>query len=113
MAVLKTAGMDLVSLANNHVLDYEYEAMFRMMKGLADQTIQFAGIGANLWEASNPAFCRIHEHTIGLLAFTDNEPDWQATEQTPGVFYVPIDCDHPRAKHLFEYIEKQESRWIC
>ncbi len=106
MAVLKTAGIDLVSLANNHVLDYEYEAMFRMMKVFTDNTIPFAGIGANLWEASQPVRCRIHEQTIGLLAFTDNEPAWQATEKTPGVFYVPIDLEDPRATYLFERIEK-------
>src|SRR4030088_119816 len=36
VAVLKTAAIDVVSIANNHVLDFEYDAMFEMLT-LLDQ----------------------------------------------------------------------------
>jgi poly-gamma-glutamate synthesis protein (capsule biosynthesis protein) len=47
---LKSAGMNAVSLANNHVLDFEYEGMFEMMRLLDRAGISHAGAGANFEE---------------------------------------------------------------
>ena len=47
---------------------------------------------------------------LGLLAFTDNEPDWEATADRPGVFYVPTDLTDSRATKLLEII--RESREV-
>jgi poly-gamma-glutamate synthesis protein (capsule biosynthesis protein) len=41
---------------------------------------------------------------LGLLAFTDNEPDWEATADRPGVFYVPTDLTDSRAMKLLDII---------
>lgn len=102
--VLKTAGIHIVSLANNHTLDFEYEAMFEMLKILDNAGIHHAGAGINRDEASRPAFLEMRGIKIGFIAFTDNESDWEATEEKPGVFYVPIDIEDDRAKRLFEII---------
>ena len=87
---LTTAHIDAVSLANNHVLDFEYEGLFHMMNTLQKAGIHYAGAGATLREASAPAIWSVNGKTIGLLAFTDNEPAWSATDEQPGVWYVPI-----------------------
>lgn len=104
--VLKIAGIDPVSIANNHVLDFEYEALLEMMKILGENKINFAGAGVNIQEAMEPAICRIKGENIGLIAFTDSEPVWEASSQKPGIFYVPIDLDDKRAKDLFTIIQK-------
>lgn len=104
VGVLKTAGIDSVSLANNHTLDFEYEAMFEMLKILDNAGIHHAGAGIDIDEASRPARWKINGKTIGFIAFTDNEPDWEATKEKPGIFYVPIDIQDDRAKMLFEII---------
>lgn len=107
--VLKVAGIDPVSIANNHALDFEYEALSQMMKILGENGINFAGAGSNLLEAQEPAICEIKGEKVGFIAFTDNEPDWEAQENRPGIFYVPIDLNDWRAKKLLELIKKTKS----
>lgn len=104
LQVLHAAQITAVSLANNHVLDYQEAALLEMLRRLDAQGIAHAGAGRTLAEASQPALVKIGGNTIGLLAFTDNEPDWEATDTQPGVYYVPIDVQDQRARLLFEQI---------
>lgn len=103
---LKRAGITAVSLANNHTLDYGYEAMFDMLKILDRAGIKHAGAGRNLEEASRPAVWQENELRIGFIAFTDNEPQWEVKEDCPGIFYVPIDVKDRRAKYLFDLVRR-------
>jgi len=41
-------GIDVVSLANNHMLDYGFETMFETIDALDNQGIKHAGAGKNL-----------------------------------------------------------------
>ncbi len=103
---LLAADIGMVSLANNHVLDYGYSALLRMMKILGENAINYAGVGLDILEAQEPAVCCVNSQNVGLIAFTDNEPDWEAQEKKPGIFYVPIDEKDKRAQQLFEVIQK-------
>ncbi len=103
---LKTAGIDAVSLANNHTLDFEYEGLFHMLHILDTAGIHHAGAGMTLSEASRPAIWEMKGIKLGLIAFTDNEPGWEATEERPGIFYVPIQLYDKRAKKLLEAVRK-------
>jgi poly-gamma-glutamate synthesis protein (capsule biosynthesis protein) len=103
---LKVASIDTVSLANNHTLDYEYEAMFEALKILKKANISYAGAGVNLREASSTTVTKVGGKKIGLVAFTDNEPAWEARQDQAGVYFVPIDLKDARAKRLFETIRK-------
>jgi poly-gamma-glutamate capsule biosynthesis protein CapA/YwtB (metallophosphatase superfamily) len=87
---LKLAGIDYVSLANNHVLDYEEGALVEMLQRLREAPIAFAGAGENLAEAARPAMLSAGELRIGVVAFTDNEPEWAAQPDTPGTNWIPI-----------------------
>lgn len=106
IAVLKAAGIDAVSLANNHTLDFEYEAMFEMLRLLDEAGIGHAGAGASWTEAFRCAVTKVKETTIGVIAFTDNEPDWEATERQPGICYVPVDLQDARAVQLFARVRE-------
>ena len=57
---LLAAEIGMVSLANNHALDYGHEALLRMMKILGENAINYAGIGPNFLEAAEPAICRVN-----------------------------------------------------
>ena len=92
VAVLGAAGIDIVSLANNHILDFEYEAMADSVRILDAAGIGHAGAGANLLEAAKPVICAVKGVKIGFSAFTDNEPEWEARPESPGIFYLPIDA---------------------
>ena len=90
---LKWAGIDCVSLANNHVLDYEEEALGEMLRRLREAAIASAGAGGNLPEVRRPAILCADSLRVGVIAFTDNEPQWAAGSETPGVNYIPITLD--------------------
>ncbi len=106
---LKVADINAVSTANNHVLDYEYEAMFEMFDILERADIAFAGAGENAAGASKAAISQAGDLQIGLIAFTDNEPDWEARDEMPGVFYVPIELEDQRAKRLFALVQEAKT----
>ena len=103
---LKAAHIDAVSLANNHTLDFGYEGLFQMMDILGAAGIHYAGAGTTISEASQPAIWEMSGKKIGLIAFTDNEPVWEATQEQPGVFYVPITLTDKRAESLFAMVRK-------
>lgn len=102
---LHAAKIDIVSIANNHVLDYEYEALERMLGVLDEQGILYAGSGRNLSEASQPAFCQIKNLKIALIAFTDNEPDWAAKTDMPGTLFIPTVLSDLRMQTLMKQIK--------
>lgn len=103
---LKVAGIDAVSIANNHALDYGNDALFQMLDILDGSGIHRAGAGHDFMEAASPAIFEANGLRIGLIAFTDNEAGWEAKEKEAGVFYVPVDINDPRAERLFELIRR-------
>jgi poly-gamma-glutamate capsule biosynthesis protein CapA/YwtB (metallophosphatase superfamily) len=106
--VLKAAHIDAVSLANNHILDFEYEGMSHTMNNLEEAGIHYTGAGMTLSDASEAAIWEVKGVKLGLIAFTDNEPDWEATEEQPGVFHVPISLQDKRAEKLLEVVSKMK-----
>ncbi len=108
IAVLVAARMNAVSLANNHVLDYGYDALIEMLGVLDHAGIAHSGAGLNYEEASRLATSEVSGRKLGLLAFTDNEPDWEATADRPGVFYVPTDLTDSRTTRLLEIIRASQ-----
>ncbi len=110
VAVLGAAHIDAVSLANNHALDFGYQALSDTVTVLDAARIPHAGAGRSTLEAFQPAWARVGARTIGMVAFTDNEPEWEAGEARAGIAYVPVDFEEDRARLLFETIEKARPR---
>lgn len=107
--VLKAAHINAVSLANNHILDFEYEGLFHTMSNLDAAGIQYAGAGTTITAASEPAIWEMKGKKLGLIAFTDNEPGWEATAEQPGISYVPIELKDKRAVKLLELVSKTKA----
>lgn len=102
---LRRAGIDLVSLANNHVLDFGPEA-FREMPALLEAAgILYAGAGMDREAARRPAVVTAAGTTVGLIAFTDNQPDWEA-DRSPGVYYVPVADADRRTAELLDLVRR-------
>ena len=110
LAVLKAAGIDAVALANNHTLDFGYDAMFDMLRLLDEADIDYSGAGTNLVAAADPAIRQVNGLRIGWLSFTDNQPEWEATPDKGGVFYVPVDVRDERTVKLFELVRYTRQR---
>ena len=65
------AGIDVVSLANNHIIDYGLQGM-RQTQSLLDSTnILYSGAGANSYEAYLPLFYQKSGVNIAFLASSD------------------------------------------
>ncbi len=97
IAVLTAAGIDVCSLANNHVLDWGYEGLRQTLEILRANGIAVAGAGESLDAATAPA---VVEHSAGrVLVFglglgSSGIPEaWAAGPQRAGVARLPDDPD--------------------
>lgn len=109
VSVLGAAGIGCVSLANNHTLDFGYQGLADTLRILDAAQLHHAGAGMNAAAAFAPALATVRGVKIAVLAFTDNEPQWEAGETTPGIAYVPIDLEEDRAARLFDAIRAARS----
>jgi poly-gamma-glutamate capsule biosynthesis protein CapA/YwtB (metallophosphatase superfamily) len=73
LQALVDAGVDVVSLANNHTMDYGPDALVDQFKHLKSYKIKYFGAGSNSTEAFAPLFLEINNTKIALVAFNDAE----------------------------------------
>ncbi|MBE5922656.1 MAG: CapA family protein [Lachnospiraceae bacterium] len=88
VSVLQEMGVDIVSLANNHVYDYGEQALLDTFKTLTDAGIDYVGAGKNLAEAMRPVYYEIDGKTVAFVAASRAEKykmTPQATEDAPGI----------------------------
>jgi poly-gamma-glutamate synthesis protein (capsule biosynthesis protein) len=88
---LRAAQIDGVTVANNHVLDYGPDALEDCLRLLDGAKIQCAGAGSTLEGALAPALFTLPQGRVAVMALTDNEPEWEASINRPGVNYVSYD----------------------
>ncbi len=69
--VLAEQGFDVLSLANNHMMDYNSEALLDTIAALRDSGIEPVGAGADLAEATQAVIMNSNGLRIGFLAYSD------------------------------------------
>lgn len=86
--ILSESGIDLVTLANNHVLDYGTDALLDTFHTLREAGISYAGAGNSLERAAKPIRKKANGHTFGFLAASRVFPtvSWNVENAQPGVF---------------------------
>ena len=87
-SIFADLGVDIVSLANNHVLDYGTEALQETLQTLNENEIIYAGAGENTEDASALRTVEADGKVYGFLAASRVIPvaSWNATQYQPGVF---------------------------
>lgn len=80
---IKFAGIDLVTLANNHILDYGNQGLSNTLKMCSDYDIKTVGAGNNLKEASKPKYINIKNKKIAIINIAEGEFSI-ATKDSPG-----------------------------
>ncbi|HSH02624.1 MAG TPA: CapA family protein, partial [Anaerolineae bacterium] len=101
-ASLALAGIDIVSLANNHALDYGPDALLEGIDLLHQANVATVGAGANIDAARAPHLITVNNITIAFLAYADvpverfgfDTETWTATADTPGLAWA-----HPEDIH--------------
>lgn len=84
-AGLGYAGVDVVSLANNHFKDYGTDAMLDTLVHLEESGVARCGAGINESQAYSPAMLEVHGKEVYFVAFNSIVPyGWAATGDSPG-----------------------------
>ena len=71
VAGLTYAGVDVVTIANNHVIDYGLQGLQQMQGVLSTSNVVFFGAGANSYEACRPAFYSKSGVCVAFLGLSD------------------------------------------
>ncbi|MHC2991840.1 poly-gamma-glutamate biosynthesis protein, partial [Pontibacter sp. HJ8] len=91
--VLAAAGIDVVSLANNHTLDWNIPGLLETLQTLQKAGIVYAGAGQDTGEARRPAILNVKQGRVIVLAYgstTSGIPaSWAATSRQAGVNLLP------------------------
>ena len=84
-------GLDVVTLANNHTLDYGSQGLATTMRALVRQGIDTVGAGENIAAARMPGIKKAGRHTIGFLGVTCVvPPGFTATAAKPGTWAIRV-----------------------
>lgn len=87
---LADSGFDVVSLANNHAMDYQWEALQDSIRELRAAKVVPFGAGRNLEEAYAPVVVTRHGVRVAFIGVTDILPALSsAAKSSPGVAPAP------------------------
>ena len=101
VATLSDAGVDLVSLANNHILDYDFQGLADTLWQLHAHGICNAGAGEHLGHALAPAIVERNGMRFAMVAMCDHQADFAAKPSRPGMAHIDF-TDEREALDLIE-----------
>ena len=93
---LVLAGFDVLSLANNHAMDYGPSGLVDTLKNLDQNGIAGVGAGMNAVEAHRPVILERNGLRLAFLAYADVPVEnsgfdahvWKATDTQPGIAWA-------------------------
>jgi len=82
---LKWMGFDIMSLANNHSLDFSFQGLFETISNLERVGIAYAGAGKDLGHASKPGYADTVAGVVSLVSCSSwiPEKNFQASAAHP------------------------------
>ena len=83
--VLAHLGVDCVTLANNHALDFGPEALLDTFAHLRAAGVRWVGAGRDEDEARTPAWLEGDGERLRVVAFSDHPAEYAAGPDRPGV----------------------------
>jgi poly-gamma-glutamate capsule biosynthesis protein CapA/YwtB (metallophosphatase superfamily) len=105
--LLVLLGVDCVTLANNHALDYGFDALADTLDHLAAAGIATVGAGTDLEQARRPAILAVGGLGVAVMGVTDHPPDFAAGPDRPGVAFADLRRQVP--DWLLEDIRKADA----
>lgn len=108
--IMNEMGIDIVTLANNHILDFGPEGITDSIAALNEAGIKYVGAGENLEEAKKLEIIEVGGRKIGFLGTSRvyMAASWAAGENHPGVFStydptLPLE-EIKKADELVDYL---------
>lgn len=87
---LASLGVDCVTLANNHALDFGADALLDTRAHLARAGIRTVGAGADAAQARAPTVLTGNGLRLAVLGFADHPEDFAAGDDRPGTAYADL-----------------------
>lgn len=87
---LALLGVDVVTLANNHSLDFGPDALLDTLAELDRVGITHVGAGPDVAAARAPVVVDVAGMRVGIVALTDHPHDFAAGEHRPGVAFADL-----------------------
>lgn len=87
-AAVQAAGIDLVSIANNHTLDYGQVGLIDTLESAAAAKMPVVGAGRNVVEAYEPYVATVKGVRIGVVGLSqvrELSEQWKPTAGRPGI----------------------------
>jgi len=100
---LRRAGIGLVTLANNHILDHGAAGLRSTLESCRKAGIATVGAGENLGEAARPYVCKLQGLCVAIVAMAEREFSI-ADARTPGA--NPVDLIS-----LVQIVRDQAGNW--
>ncbi len=91
LPVIKNAGFDIVSFANNHIGDWNTTAFADTLKRLTDNGILKTGAGMNKKEVETPTIIEKNGIKFGYIGVSDVGPEWMEATDTKGGILLASD----------------------
>jgi len=82
--IFTRAGIDWMSLANNHIRDYGSTGVANTLKTLDKYGIKHTGAGKNKRQAAKPSYLKVKGQTVGIVACVAVAPASWAGENSAG-----------------------------
>jgi poly-gamma-glutamate capsule biosynthesis protein CapA/YwtB (metallophosphatase superfamily) len=87
---LAQLGVDCVTLANNHALDFGPDALLDTLEHLRAAGVRLVGAGPDEAAARAPAVLRGGGLRLRIVAVADHPPDYAAAPGRPGIAYADL-----------------------
>jgi poly-gamma-glutamate synthesis protein (capsule biosynthesis protein) len=88
--VLAELGVDCVTLANNHALDFGFDALADTRMLLEQTGVRVTGAGANVRQAREFTLVETEGVRLAVIGVTDHPRSYAATEDRPGVAWADL-----------------------
>ncbi len=88
--LLALLGVDCVTLANNHALDFGPQALLDTFSFLEQAGIAWAGAGPDLERARQPVVLGAGDLRLAVVAFSDHPPEYAADRHRPGIAFADL-----------------------
>lgn len=106
LGVLNELRVDAVTLANNHVLDYDSQGIADTLQFCKANNIATVGAGMNIFEVSQTLFIDTEEGKIAIVNFAENE--WSAATVNSAGFnpmnVIDNTCQIQKARKHADYV---------
>ncbi len=106
--IVPQEGFDVVSLANNHAMDYGAEALGTTMEFLDSNNVAYCGAGMNLNDARSPAIIEKDGIKYGFLAYSNTYPEefWATSTRAGNPFGHAhyLKADIPALRDQVDYL---------